>query len=351
MSTRMTNNRLAVLVAAFVAPFALACSSKSDPKPAGDAGAAGDTANTITDTMAATMTDTGAEPVGVIGAFDIRLVPGDPGSADSAPVPAFVAIQGRVASAPQPPLLTLETTAREGDCLVEVPKPQFCDACLDGTCVKGGKCVPNPQPRSVGTVTVTGVATAAGSSLSMAPQPPKYFYQPEGEVKITVPPFEEGAALKLAASGGELPAFEIAGKGTTMLEVTTTTPVTMERGKPLGLRWKAATVAGISRVGIVVDISHHGGFAGQIRCDVADSGSFDVPAAMVGKLIDLGVAGYPSTTVTRKTTGETTLSAGRVQLNVTTERLLPIVIPGYVSCSEKEPCAAGKTCSQAGLCQ
>jgi hypothetical protein len=339
---------------------AVACASKNDPAPAGTGGARG-AANTGGSVGTASGGATGSadagadaapDPTAVIGAFDIRLVSADPGTATSPPVAAFVAVQGKVGSVPRPPLLTLEVTAREGECVVEIPSPPHCEpACLEGTCVKGGRCVAEPQPRSVGQVKLTGLATAGGAALTMAPEPPQFFYQPAAELKITVPPFAEGAPLGLEAAGGDLPAFAITSKGTVELEVTSTTPVPMERGKPMALRWKAATLPDNSRVAIAVDISHHGGFKGQITCDVADDGSFDVPAALVGKLIDLGVAGYPTTTVTRRTRAAATLAAGRVELNVLSERILPIMIPGYVSCSEDDPCPSGKTCSQAGLCQ
>ena len=100
-----------------------------------------------------------------------------------------------------------------------------------------------------------------------------------------------------------------------------------------------------------MDISHHGGFKGLITCDTEDAGSLDVPPALVDRLLNLGVAGYPTVTVTRKTTAHARLSPGRVALNVIAERLLPIVIPGYTSCSENDPCPPGKTCGLDGLCR
>jgi hypothetical protein len=292
------------------------------------------------------------DPMAVIGAFDIRLVPADPGSAMSPPNPAYVAVQGRVASAPQPPLLTLDETARDGSCKIEEPSAPFCQSCRDGVCTKGGICVPHPQPRSAGTVTIEGLATQGGSApVRMSPEPPYFFYQPGADVKIQYPPFVEGAPVRLNASGGDLPAFEISGRGTTPLQITSPTPVMMDRGKPLVLRWEGATVAGVSRIGVRVDISHHGGFKGQITCDLEDSGGFDVPSALVDRLIDLGVAGYPTVTVTRHTSAHAQTPSGRVALNVIAERLLPIVITGYTSCSENDPCPAGKTCGQDGLCR
>jgi hypothetical protein len=327
--------------------IATACSSSGGAGPT----VAPDAAPTTQDALAAPSMGP-ADPAAVIGAFDIRLVPDDPGSAMSPPTPAYVAIQGRVSSSPRPPLLTLEETAREGPCRIEVPSAPFCSSCRDGICIKGGICVPHPQPRSAGTVTIEGVKTIpATGPVRMGPQPPQFFYQPGGDVTIAFPPFAEGAPVRLQASGGDVPAFEIAGRGTTLLEVTTPTPLMMDRDKPLSLRWKAAGVAGISRVGIAVDISHHGGFKGQITCDADDSGAIEVPATLVSKLMDLGVAGYPTLTATRRSSAQAQLPTGRVELNIVAERILPIVITGYTSCGENDPCPPGKTCGQDGLCR
>ncbi len=343
-----------VIVIVGLAVVLAACSSKSDPAPprghdvGNDAGLPSPTPSPTGDTAA------GTDPAAVIGAFDIRLVAADPGSKTSPPNPAHVVVQGQVMSGLRPPQLTLEETAREGACFIEVPSAPFCDpACrLGEVCLKGGKCVTQPMPRNVGDVSVTGLATMpANAPISMSPSPPLFYYVFAGDTKIAVPPFTEGDPIGLSAKGADFPAFQIASRGISMLEVTSPTPITMERGKPMALRWKAATMAGNSRVGIVVDISHHGGFKGQISCDVPDNGSFDLPAGLVGKLMDLGIAGYPTTTVTRRTTATAQLPAGRVELNVVSEKILAIVIPGFVSCGDDEPCPGGKVCGQDGLCK
>jgi hypothetical protein len=321
-----------------------ACSSSKDVAGAGGAGGA--STNPGADAAA-------ADPAATIGAFDIRLVPPVAAMGTSPATPAYTSIQGQVRSSPRPPTLQLNLAAQDGACRLYTPTAPFCEPpCIGGTCVTGGKCVPDPTPRNVGMVTIMGVATQPGSApVSMAPDPPKYFYQPNADVKTSFPPFAEGADVLLSAAGAELPAFKIAGKGIRLLEVPSEAPIPVAKGKPLPVRWQAPGRADLTRVEVTVDISHHGGFKGAITCDTADSGSLDIPAVLVGKLIDLGVAGFPTVAVVRRATSNAQLAPGRVELNVMSERVLPLIVDGHTSCSEDLPCPAGQTCQQNQLCR
>jgi hypothetical protein len=293
-----------------------------------------------------------ADPAATVGAFDIKLVPMVPAVGSTPATPDFTSIQGLVASGPRVPNLQLNLTATEGECRLYTPTAPFCNpACTGGTCVTGGKCVPDPQPRNVGTVTIAGVATTQPGPLSMAPDPPAYIYQPSVDVKVSFPPFAEGAVVMLSASGADLPAFQIAGQGIRLLEVPSQAPIPVAKGKAVPVRWTAPGKPELTRVEVTIDISHHGGFKGSITCDTADSGSLDIPATLVGKLIDLGVAGWPTVAIKRRATASVQLASGRVDLNVTSERDLPLMIEGYTSCNEDLPCPTGKTCQLNQLCR
>ena len=78
---------------------AVACSSSGSPGSPGPSGSRGRVRRRLSPEAAPMPA---ANPEAVIGSFDIRLVPADPGLAGSAPNPAYVAVQGRVASAPEP---------------------------------------------------------------------------------------------------------------------------------------------------------------------------------------------------------------------------------------------------------
>ena len=53
-----------------------------------------------------------------------------------------------------------------------------------------------------------------------------------------------------------------------------------------------------TRIEIEVDISRVAGAKGLIRCDVADTGSTQIPAVLVTQLLDLGYSGWPAVFVT-----------------------------------------------------
>jgi hypothetical protein len=164
--------------------------------------------------------------------------------------------------------------------------------------------VPDPTPRNVGVVTIMGVATEPGSApVSMAPDPPKYFYQPNADVKTSFSAVSrKEPTCSSAPPAPSSPPSRSPARGIRLLDVPSEAPITVAKGKPLPVRWQAPGRADLTRVEVTVDISHHGGFKGAITCDTADSGSLDIPAVLVGKLIDLGVAGFPTVAVVRRAT-------------------------------------------------
>jgi hypothetical protein len=114
-------------------------------------------------------------------------------------------------------------------------------------------------------------------------------------------------------------------------------------GQPTALTWVPPGQAGISRVQIVLEISHHGGYKGEIDCDVPDTGSFEIPATLVTALVNLGRAGYPTVGVTRHSTVAASAMPG-VKLRVLSYVERP-VDTGVISCGIGESmCPDGTTC-------
>jgi hypothetical protein len=240
-----------------------------------------------------------------------------------------------------------ELADEQGGCRLLTPHVPFCDPmCTAGyVCVDGDVCRKTPAPRSVGTVSVYGLQTAAGSSeLTMHPLASSNSYQLATSVDLLYPPCAEGAEVRIETSGGDYAPFEIQSTGISPLELLGGEVVALEPGQPVTLQWTAPGPAAASRIAVEIDISRHGGTKGQVTCDVDDTGSLEIPASLITELIELGYSGFPTVIVRRKAVGSATIEPGRVDLAVlsSVERL--ISIPGLVSCTDDSDCESGQRC-------
>ena len=102
-----------------------------------------------------------------------------------------------------------------------------------------------------------------------------------------------------------------------------------------------------------LEISHHGGYKGQIDCDVPDTGSFDVPASLVTDLVARGRAGYPTVEVSRSSV-VTDSAEPRAALIVLSSVGQLAVDTGVISCGagDSPPCPSPMACDEASkTCQ
>jgi hypothetical protein len=136
----------------------------------------------------------------------------------------------------------------------------------------------------------------------------------------------------------------VSGTCITDLVVTSHVPLSVATGQAMHLAWTPPAHVNVARVELELEISHHGGFRGQINCDVADTGAFDIPAALVTALVDLGRAGYPTLKVARVSSATAPQAPG-VSLTIAS-RLELDVDTGVISCGAdtSPPCAAGTVC-------
>jgi hypothetical protein len=165
-------------------------------------------------------------------------------------------------------------------------------------------------------------------------------YQPS--VRVPYPPLSEGAKVEITAPGGTLGPLRLESSGIAPLELTgKVQPVS---GQPLALAWKPPAQANISRIEIMMDLSHHGGSKGKIECDTADTGVLAIPAAQITTLLGLGISGFPTVVVTRVASGRTTTRLGRATLRVVSSVEREVEIEGLHSCTANQDCPAGMTC-------
>jgi hypothetical protein len=173
--------------------------------------------------------------------------------------------------------------------------------------------------------------------------------RPAAAALLAYPPFAQGDAVSLSASGDYFPAFNLAAKGIAELELTSTA-LALKSSQPLSLTWTKGGEAS-AKIHVKLDISHHGGSKGQIECDTADSGALTISAALISKLLNLGVAGFPTVIVTRHVIDSTVIPPGRVELEISSTVEQAVSIDGLTSCSKKEDCPTGQDCQNDLSCK
>jgi hypothetical protein len=195
-----------------------------------------------------------------------------------------------------------------------------------------------PRVEDVGIVRVQGLSVG---ELVLDPVSPSFQYQSQ---RLEAAPCAPGQLLRL-----ESPHFSGESSCIEALVVDATAIPAVRREAPVHLDWDGPVDETLSRVHILLDVSHHGGKRGDIVCDVPDTGSFDIPAALVTALVDLGLAGFPSVILTRSNSG--TSSAPNVSFGATSTVERP-VDTGVRSCLQDDGtngCPSGQRCDQDSL--
>lgn len=287
----------------------------------------------------------------LLGSFTVQLV-APRLETDGTTTPGFTSVLGKVYDGVQPETVIWETEASEAGCTLATPRVPFCSVGCGSTaaCVADETCQPYPTSQSVGAATLAGVHTAADDTtieLSAVANT----YQPPAGVTLAYPGFAEGDAVTVAASGSAFTsAFTVGARGVSSLELVGSAAIALVAGQPLALAWTAPG-AGDSTVHVKLDISHHGGSKGKVECDVGDTGSLALPAAMVDRLLELGAAGFPTVIVTRSTVGHAAAASGHVDLVVSSQVEVPIGVPGIESCTDDTDCTAPETCQSDLTCK
>jgi hypothetical protein len=259
------------------------------------------------------------------------------------PIAAHTDLHGEVLDGVPPADVWSELDAR-GECRLTVGPEQFCDpACGSSESCGPNGCIATPRTHSVGAVRITGLT----SELSLAPSMSSRRYSPAAA--LAYPPYAEGAEIRLEAEGGESGPFALSGLGVPLLELDAGELV-VERERPLSLRWTARPEIGPARVLVELDIAHHGGIAARIECDVEDDGALEIAAELVTQLVDRGVAGFPSITITRRSVDSTAFAPGCLEFEVGSQVVREVAIPGLSSCSSEQPCPAGQVCQSDLTC-
>lgn len=266
--------------------------------------------------------------------------------------PPVTALQGIVYDKPPPEAVIWNQTMLDGDCELLEPRVPFCNTpCVPSVevCVADDVCVAAATKQDIGTVSVTGVRTATGATSFELTSISNTYLVP-GTISLAYPGFAAGDPLTVAATGSAFsPPFMITTTGIAPL-VVTNPDRDLARNAAVDLTWTAPT-AGVSRIHLKLDISHHGGSKGKIVCDTADDGALTLSAPMITQLLDLGAAGFPTIELTRVSTSNALITAGRVDLSVTSAIERAVTVPGIISCTDDSECTAPATCQSDLTCR
>lgn len=231
----------------------------------------------------------------------------------------------------------LKLDSELGDCQLWVPNFPFCsESCAPAACTANDQCTDYPSPLPAGPLTVTGL----GPELTLQPASTMRVYQGPS---LPNPACKAGAQVTASVAGLTLEARCIP-----QLELTGPDPIPVMSGEPVKVSWVSTTDIGDARVRIGLDIAHHGGKKGQIDCSVPDTGSFEIPEPLVTKLVGLGLAGYPTISLTRVSVGIDS-KREEVQL-VMASNVVRAVDTGVISCQEEWQCPDGHKCLETRVC-
>jgi hypothetical protein len=348
--------------------FALACEESEDPpaqQPAADAALSADAradarvsdaaVASKSDASSSASTDAGPASTDKVGEFSVQLVAPVLASESSTASEGYSALLGKVFDGPATETTLWTSKDQAEGCTLLTPKIPFCDRCgSDSVCVADDTCQKSPSAIGVGSLHVKGVKTQPGDDefTTDTTKDIKYAYQTPMGVSLAYPAFGEGDAIELALTGDSgIAAFTLTGKGIATLELIDGHTYPLTTGKGLALTWKAPTQATGTRILVKLDISHHGGSKGKIECDLDDDGSFTVPAKLVDALAALGVAGFPSVSITRSAVTSALTARGRIDLRLFSYLDRPIEIPGVISCTGGDTeCPTGKSCRSDKTC-
>jgi hypothetical protein len=251
---------------------------------------------------------------------------------------AHTSISGGVRDAVRGPDVWQQEGAAEGGCRLMVGPSFTCTPTCAQYCNGPNQCVAEPRFQSAGDVTVSGV----GSSPIVA-QPLGNQYAPVLPSGLAFPPFAPGAAVSLAAAGATIPGFSLAGQGIEPLTFAGT-GLKVQGGKAFSFSWTAPAQAGAATIFARLEIGHHGGVAARVECVLPDTGSGQIPAALVSALVAKGIHGFPAFSLTRETVDSTTIATGCVDLTVASP-----VERTVVACTSSDDATCIVSCNCGGV--
>jgi len=259
----------------------------------------------------------------------------------------YTSAGGKVFDAVAPRDVPVEVSSERDCTLFTTPVMQCNPGCDPSTQVCGAdnQCLPQPEARDLGKVTVRGLLVP----LQLEPNMVTKAYTNPASAQLPQPGFEPGARLRLSSSGGDYPPVELRGWGVSLLQGVSN-PISVQAGRDVPVSWQPPDDPGPARVHLNLNINHHGSSTNWIECDVPDTGSASVPAGLVDQLLARGQSGFPTLTVTRRSASSAQIEPGCVELLVSSESVSDVELDNFQSCSRADECSPGQACGPEFFC-
>ena len=282
-----------------------------------------------------------SNPSELVGEFNVRLTAQNTATGAAARSSVF----GVVKDGPDPEPIAWHATDQGGDCTLFEPEAPFCETSCGGRaiCTGDDECTPYPTARSVGTVELRGLGSG---QLRLTPIAGNYM---PDKGTLPYPPCSEGERVTLRAEGDDYSAFSL--EAQCIAPLSFDAAIELAPGRDLQLAWGAPGDPELARVSVKLDISHHGGAKGTVECEASDTGELTIPSALLDRLVELGVAGFPTLALTRRASSVADAEPRGIRLHVLETVELPVRVPGVVSCTADPQCPNGQTCASNLTCQ
>lgn len=235
-----------------------------------------------------------------------------------------------------------EVLAEEGACRLLGAPSLFCDpACPSGqSCTPDGSCITSPSKVSAGVIRVSGLEVVLEESPNaITSDYSETFNEP-------YPGVVSGSEVVVFAEGDQVAGFSLSGRGVDAL-VSSNDMMVVAPETPASVSWEAPSQP-VSDVEIHVKltVNAHGSTSAWVECVFEDTGSAEIPAALVTGVIAAGLSGFPRAVVSRRTVDSAQVEGGCVDLRVSSEVTISVEVPGLVSCSGDDDCPEGQTCRE-----
>jgi hypothetical protein len=239
------------------------------------------------------------------------------------------------------PLTILEVIGAEGGCEVKRRNNPFCDpSCESGqTCDFDGECITYPSNQDLGIVDILGLPKAVQMEAVIPGN--TYF-----NTSLPHPAFEGGELIELQMPGGTYGPITLYGVGVEELAANDK-EWRVESGHDLIVSWDAPVGEIVrSEVTLSINIDQHGTSPSSVYCTFEDNGEGTVPASIVQQLVEVGVSGFPSGVLKRRTADRADASDGCTDFEISSRREVDVDVIGYTPCMSNNDCPAEKpTCN------